>query len=92
MKDYNVDDSTMLEKMRQILVLPVNAVVIVLLLPVFLACRLINGLTMLAEIPNILSSGEFMTAVEFVRSEKIAEHRRQSILGSKFPNSIAVRS
>ncbi len=82
----------MLEEVKQILVVPINAIVVVLLLPVFLLCRLLNGLTMLAEIPNILSSGELMTAVEFVRSDKIAEHRRQSILGSQFPNSIAVRS
>ena len=81
-----------MDRLKQILALPVNALIVVLLFPVFVVCRLMNVLSMLAEIPNIITSGEVMTTIEFIRSDKMAEHRRQSILGSEFPNSIAVRS
>ena len=82
----------MLDEIKQLLALPVNAVIVILLLPVIFVCRLISGLSMLAELPSLITSGEVLTAIEFLRSDKIAEHRRQSILGSRFPNSIAVRS
>lgn len=80
------------EKLSQILSLPVNAVLVILLLPVVLICRLINCLSLLTDLPSILSAGELMTTIEFVRSEKSSEERQLNILRSNFPNSIAVRS
>ena len=82
----------MLEEIKGILAVPVNALLVILLLPTYLVCRVVNGLAMLAELPNTISFGEIMTTVEFIRSDKTAEHRRQAILGAEFPNSIAVRS
>ena len=82
----------MLSSIVQVLTLPINAVVVVLLLPVLLIGQLLSGLSVLAGVPSLIQSGDLKTAFEFIRSDNMPEERRQSLLATSFPNSIAVRS
>lgn len=75
------------EEMKRILRVPLDALLMVLLLPVMLMEYLVDGLTMLASIGSLLQCEDRVTAIKFITAYQSGE-----LLKGKFPNSIAVRS
>ena len=78
----------MLSTVKRILSLPLNAVLILLLLPLLLSEKLLSGLTVLTEMVLSAGPGDVTKSLEFLTSQA----NNNELLRAKFPNSIAVRS
>ena len=76
-----------LEIAKRIARVPVNALLILLLLPVLFIEHFIGALTMLASIFSLLQCEDRALALKFITAYKSG-----ALLKDKFPNSIAVRS
>lgn len=66
---------------------PLNALLMIVLLPVLVIEHLIGGLTMLASVGSLLQCEDRATAFKFITA-----YQSGALLKTKFPNSIAVRS
>ena len=82
------------EVIKQTLLVPVHAVVMLVILPVMFVGWLSSSVSFLATgIPSVILHGDVRTVFEFIRSKpNTTDTRWRSILMDKFPNSIAVRS
>ena len=78
----------MLSTVKRVLSLPLNAVVIILLLPLLVSEKLISALTVLADMVLSAGPGDVTKSLEFLTSQA----NNKELLRAKFPNSIAVRS
>lgn len=78
----------MLSTVKRVLSLPLNALVILLLLPLLLLEKLLSGLTVLADMIMAAGPGDVAKSLEFLSSQA----NNKELLRAKFPNSIAVRS
>ena len=71
------------------LAVPVNAVIIAVLLPVLVLTRCVTTLSDLLDgATSLFDFTDLKNALKFINSSEITE----SVLKTKFPNSIAVRS
>lgn len=78
-----------MEDLTRALFVPVNAVIIVILLPFLVLKRCVTAMSDLLDgVPSVLDFGDMKNALKFINSSEITE----SVLKTKFPNSIAVRS
>ena len=73
--------------MKRILQVPLDALLMILVLPVLLIENVIGGLGMLASIGSLLQCEDKLTALKFITA-----YQSGTLLKTKFPNSIAVRS
>ena len=86
LKSFSLE-MTLLEFFKRLLKLPLDALLLVLLLPVLVIEYVIGGLTILASIGSLLQCDDKMSAFKFITA-----YQTGALLKAKFPNSIAVRS
>lgn len=75
------------ELLQRVIRLPLDALLLVLLLPVLVIEYIIGGLTILASLVSLLQCEDKMSAFKFITA-----YQTGALLKAKFPNSIAVRS
>lgn len=73
--------------LQDVLLMPVNALVVVMLLPCVVVEHVLDGLSLVASMGCLLQCDDKITALKFITA-----HSTGSLLKAKFPNSIAVRS
>lgn len=78
----------MISTVKKVLSVPLNALLILILLPMVLSEKLIDVLSLLGDVILSARPADFSKSVEFLTSTGTT----QELLRSKFPNSIAVRS
>ena len=72
---------------KNVLLFPVRAAVIVLVLPFVVLEHVFDGLSLLASVGSLLQCEDRTKALQLITS-----HSTRSLLKVKLPNSIAVRS
>ena len=82
-----VTEMSLIETAKRIARVPVDVVLLLLLLPVLLVEYFIGGLTMLASVGSLLQCDDPAMAFKFITA-----YQAGSLLKTKFPNSLAVRS
>ena len=78
----------MFSAVMRALSIPLSALLVVVLLPMFLSEKLVEGVSLLGDFFVSTRPSDFSKSVEFLRSTGTT----QELLRTKFPNSIAVRS
>lgn len=73
--------------LQRLVLAPVNAVVVVVMLPFVVLEHMFDGLSLLAGVGSLLRCDDKVKALKF-----IAAHSTGALLKTKLPNSIAVRS
>lgn len=73
--------------LQRLLLAPVNAAVMLVILPFVVVEHVFDGLSLLAGVGCLLRCDDKVKALKFVAAQSTGE-----LLKAKFPNSIAVRS
>ena len=73
--------------LQKILLVPVNAAVMMVVLPFVVVEHIFDGLSLLAGVGSFLKCDDKIKALKFITAHSTGE-----LLKAKFPNSIAVRS
>lgn len=86
LEKYNILTAIM-AGLQKVLLAPVNAAVVLIVLPFVVAEHVLDGLSLLGGLGSLLRCDDRVKALKFITAQSTGE-----ILKAKFPNSIAVRS